>query len=155
MSCSYLSDLSQQIWDQLGQPSSIAVSYIQSRLVSDAYLGQLNNLTQVCFSGISGYITPPLSPDEQAIYASLYVRDYYTAKLNQTLNGTDLGWTTLREGDSQITRVSAVEQAKVYKDMSRQLNDQLQYLVAAYRTNPIQARSVDYLSFFNGYTGPC
>lgn len=154
MSCTSITDLATSIWNDLGQPSSISVSYIQSRLVSNSSLGQLNNLTQTCFSGISGSITPALSPDEQAIYAALYVRDYYTTKLSQVMNGYDTSFTRLTEGDSTIVRSSVSEMGKVYKDMQRQLNDQLQYLVSAYRTNPMQTRSVDFLSYAPPYSPP-
>jgi len=147
MACNYLSDLSQTIWDQLGQPTSISIAYIQSRLVSNAYLGQLNTLTQICHSGVSGYIAPELGPDEQSIYAAMYVRDYFTSKLNQVMNGYDTSFTRITEGDSTIVKSSVAEMAKVYKDAQRESNSQLQYLVAAYRTNPMQARSVEFVSY--------
>ena len=139
--------LATQIYSDLGCPAGLSPGGIETKLASDPFIGKLNNLISMCYSGVSGNISPALDANEQSIYSLMYQTDYYTTKLNQTLNGTDISWTSLSEGDSRITRVSAVEQAKVYKDMSRQLNDQLQYLITTYRTNPMQPRSVEFVSY--------
>ncbi len=85
-----------------------------------------------------------LGTDEQAIYGLLYVVDYYTSKLNQTLAGLNPGVIELGDGDSRIRLVNPVEQAKVYKEMQKQLNDQLGLYVASYRQQASQPSAVNY-----------
>jgi len=144
MPCADITNLAQSIWNDLGQPTDTSTSYIQSKLVSNAFIGKLNNLIFACFSGVSGDITPPLSTDQLGIYASLYEVDYWTTKLNTLLNGNDLSWTTLQDGDSRITRVSAVEQGRLYRDMQKQLMDQLNRQILAYNLGNSAPNSVDY-----------
>lgn len=158
MACAYITDLATFIWNDLGQPSDEPTSYIQSKLVSNGYIGQLNSFTASCFSGISGDISPSLGADEQALYALMYEKDYYTKKLNQTLAGLNPGVITLQEGDSRVTFASPIEKARLYRDMQKQLNDQLIMLTSAYRQDRSTPVSVDYMQIISslrqGYDGP-
>lgn len=153
MACAYLTDLATNIWNDIGQPTDTPVSYIQSKLISNPFLGKLNSLTANCFVIITGDILPALNTDEQGIYALMYEADFYTRKVNVLLNGTDIAWTTLKDGDSTITRSSIVDQARLYRDMQKQLNDQLRVIVAAYRQTNANARSVDFYSQNNNWNG--
>ncbi len=151
MSCGYVTDIAQFIFGELGSPTDLSVSSIQSRLVSNPYLGTLNNLIVTCFSGVSGQISPEMTPDQQAIYSLLYQRDWYTTKLNQVLQGYGTSFTTLQEGDSRISRSSTADVARVYRDMQKQLNDQLIFLVNSYRQNEGQPSSVLYPMLVNTF----
>ncbi len=151
MSCGYVTDIAQFIWGELGSPTDLSVSSIQSRLVSNPYLGTLNNLIVTCFSGVSGQISPEMTPDQQAIYSLLYQRDWYTTKLNQVLQGYATSFTRLQEGDSSISRSSTADVARVYRDMQKQLNDQLIFLVNSYRQNEGQPSSVLYPMLVNTF----
>lgn len=144
MSCAYITDMSQFIWTEIGSPTDLSLPSIQSKLVSNPYLGTLNNLIVTCFSGISGQISPEMTQDQQAVYSLLYQRDYYTTKLNQVLQGYATSFTRLQEGDSSISRSSTADVARVYRDMQKQLNDQLIFLVNSYRQNEGQPSSVLY-----------
>ncbi len=151
MPCAQITDLANAIWNDLSQPSSTPVSYIQSKLTSNAYIGQLNVLTANCYTIISGDIAPPLGTDEQGIYALMYERDYYTRKVNDLANGTDINWITLKDGDSTIVRSNIVDQMRLYRDMQKQLNDQLGKSVAAYRQDASTSKSVDFYGIDNGW----
>jgi len=152
MACSaYLSDLSQNIWNDLGQPTDTPVSYIQSKLTSNGFLGKLNALTANCYTIIAGDISPVLGVDEQGIYALMYEQDFYARKLNVLANGTDIDWISIRDGESTITRSNIVDKMRIYRDMQKQLNDQLNKLVAAYRQDASTSKSVDYYSIDNGW----
>lgn len=154
MTCpAYITDMANFIWGNLGSPDDLSVSTIQSKLISNPYLGNLNNLIVTCYSGISGSITPVMSADEQAIYSSMYQKDYYTMKLNQTLQGYGTSFVTLVEGDSRITRASTVDVARVYRDMQKELNDELSMQIASYRQNLAQPQSVIYPTIVNTVGG--
>lgn len=149
----YITELSQQIWNDLWQPSGQPPSYIQSKLVSAPYLGKLNNYLATCYVAVSGSIVPELGETEQAIYALMYQSDYFGTKLLQTLAGLSPGVLELRDGDSALKFVNPVEQAKVYKDMQRQINGELGQQVASYRQQNSQPSSVNYPFIVNGVLG--
>lgn len=152
MSCAaYLTDLSQQIWNDIGQPTDMPVSYIQSKLVSAAFLGKLNSLTANCFTVTTGDISPPLGTDEQAIYAAMYETDFYTRKANALLNGTDIDWISIQDGDGRIVRSSTLDKARLYRDLQKEQYLQLKNLVAAYRQDNANGRSVDFFDIDNGW----
>lgn len=152
MACSaYLSDLSTVIWQDIGSPTDTPVSYIQSKLTSSTYLGQLNSLTANCFTIVSGDISPALGNEEQGIYAAMYEADFYTRKVNALMGGTDIAWTSLVDGDSRITRSSIVDQARLYRDMQKELNLKVKNLVSAYRQDNSNGRSVDFYDINNGW----
>lgn len=151
MACSpYLTDLATVIWNDLGQPSGMPVSFIQSQLVSNSYVGRLNNQIATCYTSVSGDISPALGNTEQAIYAMMYEMGYYQTKLAQTLAGLNPGIVSLQDGDSRIVFTNSVEQAKVYKEMQKQLNDQLTMAVSQYRQQESQPSAVDMPLIVNG-----
>jgi len=153
MACAAITDLATNIWNDLGQPTDTPVSYIQSKLISNAFLGQLNTLTANCYTIVSGDISPVLSTDEQGIYAMLYERDFYTRKVNVLANGTDIDWVVIKDGDSSISRSNIVDKMRVYRDMQAQLNNQLKVAVAAYRQDASNGQSVDFYGIDNSWAG--
>lgn len=99
---------------------------------------------------------PQLEPKAQAIYGMMYQVDFYTTKLNQLMAGLNPGVVELTEGDSRVRFTNPVEQAKVYKEMQKQLNEQLQLLVGTYRSDLALPDSVNYpfiLNIIGGYAG--
>ena len=154
MSCStYITSLAQNIWNDLGQPTDMTVAYIQSKLTSNAFLGKINALTTNCHEIVDGDIVPVLDINEQAIAALQYEADYYISKFNTLANGTDIAFITIADGDSRITKASIVDLMRVYRDMQKQLNAQLNALAYNYRQADAFARSVDYLSVDNSWNG--
>lgn len=161
MACpAYLSDLSNAIWLDLGSPTDLSPAAIQTKLSSAAFLGKLNALTANCYVLESdGTITPPLGLEEQAIYSLLYQVDYYTGKLNNVLNGYNTNFISLVDGDSRITRSSAVDYGRLYRDQQKQLMTQLSGLIGAYRVDGAGPLSVDMYNVVYGgadgaYSGP-
>jgi len=122
-------------------------------LVSPSYVGKLNNMIATCYRVVTGDITPPLEENEQAVYQLMYEADFYIAKLNQVNAGLNPGVISLTEGDSKIQFINPVEQAKVYKEMQRQLNEQLVFLTSAYRQGEAFPRSVNYPTILNFWGG--
>lgn len=152
MSCpNYILDMATQIWNDLGQPTDTPVSYIQSKLISNTFLGKLNALTANCYVIVSGDISPVLGVDEQGIYALMYEQDFWTRKANILANGTDIDWVVIRDGESSISRSNIVDKMRLYRDMQKQLNDQLNKTIAAYRQDLSTSKSVDYYGIDNGW----
>lgn len=147
MSCpAYINALSQLIWNDLNQPADQTPSYIQTKLISPGYVGKLNVLTSECFAVSGSVITPELPIAAQAVYSMMYVTDYYTTKLNQALGGLlpGNGAVELAEGDSRIRFVNPTEVARMYKEMQKQTNEQLQLVLASYRSDKALPTSVNY-----------
>lgn len=156
MSCASITDTAQFIWADLGSPTSLSVAAIQTKLTSEAFLGQFNSLSANCYSLSGGTIAPPMGNQELGIYALMYERDFYTRKLNQLLDGDAIMWTRLTDGDSTVVRSSIVDTARIYRDMQAQLNEQLNMALGSYRKGRAQPSSVDYLTFTTSrwYYGP-
>jgi uncharacterized lipoprotein YehR (DUF1307 family) len=144
MACAYITDLATLIYNNLGAPSDLTISSIQTKLVSTGFLGKLNNKINTSYAIVSGDISPQLDTNEQAIYAQMYVSEYCVKKINAIIGGTEIAWTTVKDGDSTITRSSQTEMAKIYKDLKKQTDEELDKLVGSYRINASSPISVDY-----------
>lgn len=152
MSCATITDLANAIWGDLGSPTDLSVSAIQSKLTSDAFLGQLNLLVNGCHTVVSGEIVPALDVQEQAIYSLMYQASFYARKLALLATGRMLP-VTLTEGDSKMVFASAVDLMRLYRDMQKQLTDELNRLAAAYVTNGLTPGDVKYFSVTLGGDG--
>lgn len=158
MACATLTDLATLIWTDLGSPTDLSVSAIQTKLSSAGFLGKLNTLIDTNYTLIDGGITPELGDEEQAIYALMYMVDYYTGQLNKTLNGYGTSFVTIQDGDSRITKSDITNVARLYRDQQAQLYKQLSMLVGTYRSDGAQPSSVDMYTIFrlspNSFAGP-
>ncbi len=146
------------MWMDAGMPSAVASSTISGYAVQPNTLGRLSNLTSTCYvgSGFTGMgttnyqATPPLQDPELAIIGQMFLVGYYNGLAFAAMGqgGDALPWTTLREEGSTISRVNAASLGKEYREMSKTANEQLNYLVNAYRSSVGGniPRSVD---FFN------
>ncbi len=54
---------------------------------------------------------------EQNVYIELYKNNYYAQKVMENLGAGSLGFTTIREGDTTLTKVSPTEIAKTYQTL--------------------------------------
>lgn len=144
MASDYISGLANLIYDDLGSPSDVSSSSIVTKLTSEGFLGKLNNSIAGSYTIVSGDISPPLSNPEQSIYAQIYLSDYYGRKINQIIGGTDISFTTIRDGDSTITISNQNERAKVFKDLKKEADKEATRLAGEYRMNNSVSRTVDY-----------
>jgi hypothetical protein len=161
MACAYLTDLSTTVWQELGAPTDTPVSYIQSKFISQPFIGRFNSLTASCYSIVTGDIVPPLGNEQQGIYGQMFIVDYYTRKANALLNGTDVDYVTIVDGDSRITRATTLDRARLLSAMQKQAETQLGLLIASYRQGLSNARPVDFYNIDSnwapgqgGYNGP-
>lgn len=145
MACSYILTLASGIWTDINSPTTTTVSYISGWLVSDQNIGKLNNTISACFSGDgAGCIGPDLGAEEQAIYGEIFKQQYWQKKIEENLGAGGIMWVDLGEGDSRIRRASPTEVAKVYKDMWKESNTNLNRMVDSYKINQSFARSNDF-----------
>lgn len=144
MACAYITDLATLIYNNLSSPPDLTIPSIQTKLVSTGFLGKLNNKINTSYSIVSGDISPELGINEQAIYSQMYMSEYFIKKINAIIGGTEIAWTTVKDGDSTITRSSQTEMAKIYKDLKRQTDEELERLVGSYRINASPPLGVDF-----------
>jgi hypothetical protein len=144
MASEYISGLATLIYEDLSSPSDLSVSSIQSKLVNEGFLGKLNNSISSSYVIVTGDISPVLGLNEQSIYSQLYISEYYTKKINSILGGTEIAWTTVKDGDSTIIRSSQTETAKVFKDLKKQSDEELIRLIGSYRVGASGPLTVDY-----------
>ena len=151
MDCAYITAMATNIWHDLGDPTDLSVSYIQSKLTSASFLGQLNVLLGECFTVSDGTISPALNLDQQGIYALMYEADFYTRKIAILAAGLSIPWVSIADGDSRIVRVSSVDLMRLYRDMQKNLNDQVNRLATTYRLDGTLARDVNFYNLVNGF----
>lgn len=138
--------ISTGIWYDVGQPTSLTPDAIQSRLETDFFVGKLNNLLDLCFSfGPSG-ISPEddFGSEEQNVYIEIYKNNYYAQKVMENLGAGSLGFTTIREGDTTLTKVSPTEIAKNYQLLKNNSDENLRNLVSSYLNNKVRPNSNDF-----------
>lgn len=145
MSCSCLTNLSNSIFRDLGEPTSLSISSIQTKLISPAMVGQLNDLIGTCYTIESGCFVPELESEESAVYGLLYKHQYYQKAATQTLGAIGaVQWTEISEYDSTIRRASPNETSKVYLQIAKDTREEMYQLVDAYKRNLSNPNSVDY-----------
>lgn len=151
MACASITDTATNIWNDLGQPTDISVSYIQTKLVSNSFLGKLNVLLGTCYTIVSGDIIPALGTDETAIYSALYQADFWTRKVAQLAAGLDPSPLSLADGDSRIVFTDVVNKMRLYRDMQKQLTDEVNRLATTYRIDGTSPGDVKYFTVDNGF----
>jgi hypothetical protein len=152
MSLQYIFDLSSQIWNELGQPTSISTGYITGKILSSGFLGKLGTMLDNSWyiDAVSG-IVPDLLDSEQAIVIQLVEMDYY---VNAYQNALGVGssavlYVSLAEGDSRLTRTNQVDIAKFYKDLQKDTWERIRLLVNDYKLNKSTVQSVDWPTIGN------
>lgn len=155
MPCAYVTDLAGSIYKDIGSPSSITVSTVQSKLVSENFIGKLNVLLDECHIIVTGDISPALNSSEQAVYSELYKYDYYSTAALQSVGAIGaVIWTKLREGDSEVTRTSPNDIAKFYQSLKKGSEEMIKNLANDYKKNKTVTHSIDYYTIQpNGFDG--
>lgn len=134
--------------------SRFPISYVSGWL--EVNLGELNGLLHEDFYiNDSGNIGPTgLAPVEQNIYAYLYKINYFDKASREALRGLVWGgvsgvaddWTSIKEGDSSIQRVSKGSLSRAYTEMARDTRDRMNDLIYQYnstKASPLQVAGDD------------
>lgn len=124
--------LQEEIFEELGQPSSISPAFIGDYIITNA--GAINNLIGTSFSGIyqSG-ITPELQEDEIHICKLNFYNYWYKREINANLGANGFKPVEIREGDSVIRIVQKTEIAKNFQALQKENRSELHDVVHAYR----------------------
>lgn len=135
-----VSHFSNSVWDDLGQPSSPAISNISGWAESN--IGSLNVYINSCYN-VSGHnFEPAFTPSESGIYMEMYKVKYYESQIRLALNGIttpssgiSLDWVELRDGDSTIRRSNPAQMAGIYRGLKKEAQEELNNLIETYRAN--------------------
>lgn len=145
MSCTYISGLANNIYEEIGSPSSTSVSFISGKLVSNAFLGQLGSLTYKCYEGVSGCIEPPLDAGEQAIYSLLYLGDYWKKQVSSYIGAAGVKRVlSVKEGDSSVTLSNSTTEAKEIRGLAKDYSSQAKEMADLYNRGQATARGVSF-----------
>ena len=129
-------------------------------------IGDLNTLIHQSFhfTGDDGELDPELQNEESAILRKLYMRDWCRKQGQKVLrgiyldsvggssaSGASVDWTELREGDTVIRRsstssassaTSRLDMQKAFKDMAKEIDEELKELVTRYNVYGAQPRQI-------------
>lgn len=121
-------------WEnELNSPSNYSVQTFSGWVTTPFALGKLGNLIYRCYSGVSGCVSPDIGDSEFAIMGEMFKVDYYQRLAMAAAGaGGTLPLVELKEGDSTIRWTNSSSLMKEYVAMSKQANEELQNLVAAY-----------------------
>jgi len=145
MNCNYISGLANDIYEEIGSPSSTSVSFISGKLVSNSFLGQLGALTYKCYTNESGCINPALDAGEQAISFLLYLGDYYKKQVSNYLGAAGVKRVlSVREGDSSISLSNSATEAKLIRDLAKDYTEQAKEAADLYNRGLSNARQVQF-----------
>jgi hypothetical protein len=145
MNCNYISGLANDIYVEIGSPSSTSVSFISGKLVSNSFLGQLGALTYKCYTNESGCINPALDAGEQAISFLLYLGDYYKKQVSNYLGAAGVKRVlSVREGDSSISLSNSATEAKLIRDLAKDYTEQAKEAADLYNRGLSNARQVQF-----------
>lgn len=141
---SYIIDLAGKIYEDIGEPSGMTPSYVQSKLVSNMFIGRLNILLSESHVIQTGNIYPELNTDEQAVYYEMYKADYYTKKSLEVLptDANNIQWTSLKEGDTSISRTDVTKISSYYIKLAADSQAKINDLSSAYRFNRSLAQGI-------------
>lgn len=122
-----------------GAEQTAEISYVSGWL--EANIGKLNVLIHSDFSGVD----PDLEAEENAIFAQLYMYNYYNKRNRDILRGADassLEWTRITEGDSTVVRSSKVEIAREMRAAAEMAKQEIDALVVKYNNYQAEPRQV-------------
>jgi len=145
MSCAYIQTLASGLWEEVGSPSSVSVSFISGKLVSDSFLGQLGSLTYKCYSTSGGCIIPELDNGEQGIYSALYLSDYYKKQVSNYIGAAGVKRVlSVAEVDSRISLSNTTSEAKEIRALAKDYSEQAKELAELYNRGLATARGVSF-----------
>ena len=132
------------LWENLNSPPSISALSISGYAIQPSTIGSLNSRLGTCYSG-SGWmgtgsiftVVPDLGNAEIAIIDALYHITFFNQMAIATMGfgGNTIPFLSLKEGDSTITQANPVNIGKEYREMVKDWNQYLNYLVTSYQYN--------------------
>lgn len=128
------------LWYDLNSPSNVSLGYLSGWLSNSGTLGDINNRLGTCFwvSGDAPCIVD-FTNDEGSIANAIYQITYYrNQRLGVLKGGVDnaaQAWTTIKEGDSTISRDARANIAREFGAMQREAEEKFRHLLSYYTLN--------------------
>lgn len=146
MNCQdYLTQFIKNVYYDLGEPADYTLARLTAWFIDDSNLGKLNNLIGTTFSGvaykddngiITGYgISPEPTNDQLAIYKLIFDCDFLKSQSRNLAKSSAMAgndWTSLREGDSAITKINKNEISKNFRGLAQDCKIELDKAVKMY-----------------------
>lgn len=136
--------LATEIWDyEFGDETGVAHRVSEIQTISgwlETNVGQLNTLLYSTFGSGANF-----QQEEGAIFAQLYLKDYYTKEARKTLRNISTAssdWTRLSEGDTTIVRSNRNEVAKTFRLLAKDAAEKIKELTYAYNSYQASPRQV-------------
>lgn len=143
------------LYVDLGERADYSESYLASWFLDPSNIGTLNNQLDLCFASycltggngvVTGYdISPQMTNAELAIFKANFDVFFYGREAKRALQSSydASSWTTLKEGDSSITRINKSDLARTLNALQKDSREQLGSLVKEYLRNGARPQSVD------------
>ncbi len=140
-----ITNVANEIYQELGEPSDISLPAISFYLSTN--IGKLNILIDACYEILNSEISPELGNAEKEILKKLYEIDYLRRQVNKNLGAAAINSVqTVKEGDVTITKFNKNEISKTFLSSKRDAEQDLRFMIQAYRSNgadPRQSKVID------------
>tara|TARA_R100000808_G_C2127867_1_gene137735 strand:- start:66 stop:596 length:531 start_codon:yes stop_codon:yes gene_type:complete len=152
-------DIANEIWMELGSPSTLAippiafwlrsnVGELNSRIAQDFYLDPNDFELKRVYKDKTGTDTIiEISDDEKAILKKMYLIHHYDVKLRESLGAASTdSWVEIESDGTSVRRVNKIQQSQTYQVAKKTEMEDLEKLVHAYKSNcaaPIQVAGDD------------
>ena len=140
MSC--IADISSSIFLELDQPENISIPAIANWIRGAVKSGKLSNIILSDYDIVDDEISPELSVGGEDILKLLYKIYFFEKLVISNLSQASLNSIqSFKEGNRSVTRFNKNEIAKTYKDMLKELKNDLKDAVVGYQNkqlNPAQ-----------------
>lgn len=148
-----LTDLANEIWSELGQPSSVSIPAIAFYLKTN--VGRLNLAIYSNYSVINNDFSAQLSSSESVIFKSLFMIHFYDMQINANLGAASLSSVLAVDSDGASVRmVSKNDLSKTYlaakKDFVQLHNEMVSNYISSLSA-PIDVHGNDNIGYSYNY----
>lgn len=137
-----ITNLADQIYKELGEPSDVSVPAIAFWLQRNIY--KLNNeLLTSYFIDDNLIITPDLDGGAAAILSLMYQKSYAMLQYNRNLGAS--GYSSIqefKEGNRTVRRFNKTELAKLFLQQSRDIQNDINRMVLGYNLNRTEIQQI-------------
>lgn len=140
--------LASGVWQELNSPTAISVGYISGIFSSSGFLGELNNrlTTSFYFSGDGPCIVGGFGGKEAAIYALMYEAMFLKRMGLSAMQAGGTFWVSIAENDSRVARESPTKVAAEYREMKKEVDEDLRIATAQWKIAHTLAVGVNFAS---------
>lgn len=148
-----LTDLANETWSELGQPSSISIPAIAFYFKTN--IGRLNLAIYSNYSIINNDFSPQLLSSESVIFKSLFMIHFYDMQINANLGAAGISTTLSVDSDgSEVKLINRNDLAKTYLAAKKDFTQLHKEMVSNYISNligPIDVHGNDNISYTYNY----